>query len=248
MAALLGKANGTSTLTIALDTDVPSDGFLAVLFAQVSTAGGDHSSAPTAATDTASSTWSVSTTLAAHKALIGLTRQDKLQVGSVGRACTAGDLTAGDTVTVTFSTVDPSNFHTAGLLVWFPGDFLAIGDDQGSPYDYSNGDTYPATAASADTLGWLSDLGSSSVPTPAAAALMFTAMGAYPAQAGFTPLHGSVVGELATGSCSIACAVASASSSSAIDPGGSWPSAATELAGNYQFVAAPSGFRAWQRF
>lgn len=243
MATLLGSANGTDTLTITLTAGVPADGSLHVVFAQVSTAGGDTNSQPSSATDTNSGTWTVSTS---SLPLIGLTRgsSGKLQVGSVGRACTAGDLASGDTVTVSFTTLNAPAFHTAGLLVHLPVAFTVVNTDQGSP-DYSNGDiSFGSTA----TLSWLADLGTSFEPTPVSTpATMITAMGAYAATSGFSPYAGSVVGQISSGTCSIACAVAQVSSR--VDPGGSWSAAAGELAGNYQFLPGSAvGLRAWQRF
>lgn len=243
MATLLGSGNGTTTLTITLTAGVPAAGTLHVVFAQVSTAGSDGTSQPTSATDTASSTWHVTSTMLQRYPLIGLTRRTNLQVGSVGRACTAGDLSSGDTVTVTFSSANPAAFHTAGLVVYVPATFSAVGTDQGDP-DYSNGDI---SFGSMSALSWAADLGTSFEPTPLTVpAAMLTAMGSYPAQSGFTPITGTLVGEIASGTCSIACAAATVSA--IVDPGGSWPSTATELAGNYQFQTGPSGFRAWQRF
>lgn len=243
MAALLGSANGTTTLTITLTGPVPGSGTLQVVFAQSSTAGIDRLSQPSAGTDTNSHTWTVVSSALARKPLIGLTRDDQLQVGSVARACTTGDLAAGDTVTVTFTSADPANFHTAGLLVYMQNGFTAVGTDQGDP-DYSNGDT-TITSVSASALSWAADLGASFEPTPLSSATMITAMGAFPAQAGFTPLVGSVVGEIASGVCSIACATAGVSTR--VDPGGSWPAIATELAGNYQFLPS-AGLYSWHRF
>ncbi len=122
---LLGSANGTDTNTITLTKAVPADGVLQVVFCQATIGdAGDVTSEPTAASDSnAVPGWVISSSV---DPIIGLSRESVTgsgppttsQVGSCARACTAGDLGVGSTVTVTWSTLDPGLFHTAALLIW----------------------------------------------------------------------------------------------------------------------------------
>jgi hypothetical protein len=240
MCRLLGSGIGTDTLTITLDTAVPAAGVLHVVFAQTTVGTNlDGASAPNAASDSqAVAGWTVSS---ATYPLIGLIRQTGLgsggagtsQVGSVARDCTAGDLSAGDTITVAFTTAFPASFHTAGLVVWQQAYGVAV--KQGGIVEYGFGDTYPDTAISSSRLSWLDDFGVG-MGAPESDALTITAMGAYPAQAGFAPIAGTLVGESTSGTVSIACHCIGVPELTRPDPGGDWPAAAEQLMGNYQTV------------
>lgn len=237
---LLGSANGTDTLTITLTRNVPGPGLLQVVFAQVTIGDAtDTGSVPTAASDSnAVPGWVVST---ATMPLIGLVREfspfvgptDTAQIGSVARPCTLNDLTVGSTVTVNFSTLDPGSFHTAGLVIWQRAYWTTIW--QGGSADYSNGDSYPTNGANPHELSWNID----PVGHPAAPdtdGVLIGAAGAYPAIAGFQPLQGALIGELATGAVSIAATCLACPELVAVDPGGIWPSDASMLMANYQFA------------
>ncbi len=237
---LLGKANGTDTLAIPLTTAVPGPGVLQVVFCQATIGdGGDETSAPNGASDSQGVpgwAWDDNSV-----PLIGLARQDSgteippttMQVGSVGRACTSGDLGIGDTVTVTFSTISPGLFHTAGLLIWQRCYFTTV-KQFGFPV-FDNSDEHPDVSPSLTTLSWDADFGPGTA-VPDRDAILITAMGAYPARSGFAPFVGSKTGEIASGQVSIAAACMQLEEGTAIDPGGTWLSAAVQLAGNYQMV------------
>lgn len=237
---LLGSGNGDTTLAITLTKAVPANGVLHVVFAQVSVPDGvDAGSEPTGVVDSGlHGPWRVPGA-PNFSPLIGNSRQTaagnafSMQVGSCVRSCVTGDLGIGSTITVTFSSVAPANFHTAGLVVWQPAYFVLI--RKGGLTGYSNGDSHPDTGASMTRLSWDDDYGGL---TPGDQdAMMITAMGAYPATAGFQPLNGTKIGEIASGSVSIASACAPVCEGVFVDPGGTWPAGAQQaLDGNYQLA------------
>src|SRR5205814_1298808 len=174
------------------------------------------------------------------KPMIGITRQDDGAtapnvtsiVGAGCRACVAGDLGIGDTVTVTFGSSFPLLFHTAGLLVWQHAFFQGI--ENNGNVRYGEGDSYPDFSALATQLSWYADGYPAGSEQADKDALMITAMGAYPAVAGFAPLNGTMIGEIATGSVSIAAACCEVPVGDIPDPGGTWPAGASQLMGNFQ--------------
>ena len=237
---LLGAANGTNTVTIVLAHDVPAAGSLQLAFNCLWTQNSGFL-APTSCVDSNGHAWTISTS---GLPLIGLTQENsnpvqRMQVGSVGRACAAGDLHAGDTVTLTFTA--RTGEVCAAVLVHVPVPFTAVAQAGGGPgIEYFNGDSWPADSFDTSTsLDW-SVAFHGILPTVEANAVMVTAMGAYPAVAGFTPYLGTVIGEIATGTVSVAFAQAPVAAHSSPNPGGTWPSARTMLAGNYQFMTAPT--------
>jgi len=237
---LLGSANGTDTNTITLTKAVPADGVLQVVYCQ-STIGdaGDTTSEPSSASDSnAVPGWVISTTL---DPLIGLSRENNTgsgppttsQVGSAARPCTTGDLGIGSTITVTWSTLDPGLFHTSALVIWQRAFFEVI--KQGGFRIYGNNNTHPTVSGSLTTLSWDADYGPGTT-NPDRDALVITAMGAYPAVSGFSPYIGAKIGEIASGSNSVAAACYGAKVGVSFDPGGTWPAGAIQLIGNYQTV------------
>lgn len=237
---LLGSGNGNTTLALTLTSAVPAKGVLHVVFAQVSVPDGvDAGSEPTAVVDSgAHGPWR-RPAAPSSAPLIGNSRQTaagnafSMQVGSCARECNTGDLGVGGTITVTFSSVAPANFHTAGLIIYVPAYFVAI--KEGALIQYSTGDSHPDNGASMTRLSWDDDYGGLS--PGAQDAIMITAMGAYPAKAGFQPFNGSVTGEIATGSVSIASACAQACEGVFVDPGGTWPAGSQQaIDGNYQLA------------
>lgn len=239
---LLGKGNGTDTITITLDAAVPADGVLQVVLMQATIGDSfDTASAPNAASDSQGvAGWAIPHA-GMSEPLIGPIREDisgsgpptTSQALSVTRACTTGDLGIGDTITVTYTTADPGLFHTCGLVVWQRAFFETI--RQFGSREYANGDDHPGSGASLTRLSWDDDFGPGSA-IPDRDALVITGMGAYPAVAGFAPFVGSVIGEIATGSVSVAAVCYEASVGVAFDPGGTWPTPAIQLVGNYQTV------------
>jgi hypothetical protein len=239
---LLGSGNGNTTLTITLTKAVPATGTLQVVFAQVSIPDGvDGGSQPTAGSDSQGhGPWRIPT-IPNDSPVIPLSRQTdpgntaSLQVGSVARACVAADLGIGDTCTVTFSSVAPANFHTTGLVIYQPAYFFSSPQNG---FAWGNvGDAHPDFGASFTRFSWDDDY----IPPWSnndRDSHRITAIGAYPPVAGFVPFSGSKIGEIASGSCSIASACQSICQGTMPDPGGTFPAGASLLAGNYQ-VAMP---------
>jgi len=237
---LLGSGNGTDTLTITLTKAVPARGILTVVFAQATIGDSlDTASAPDNAFDSnAVAGWVWAT---AVDPLIGLARETlgpappgvTTQCGSVARACTAADLGIGSTITVHFTTADPGLFHTAGLVIYENAYFFTV--TQYGANVYGNEDLYPSISASGSRLSWFDDFGHNTTQ-PDYDCVMLTAMGAYPPVAGFQPFDGFLVGEIASGSVSVAAHCKPVPEFTDIDPGGTWPSAAQQLVGNYQYA------------
>jgi hypothetical protein len=124
-------------------------------------------------------------------------------------------------------------FHTCGLIVYQAAYFTTR--EQFGAITYANSDQHPSISAPLARLSWNDDFGPGSVTTDRDG-VMITAMGAYPAVAGFTPFSGTKIGEIASGSCSVAACCRSVCQDTLLDPGGTWPSNAIQLMGNYQMV------------
>src|SRR6266496_569522 len=240
--ALLGSANGTTTLTIPLTAAVPRDGLLYYVFC-AATIGNDtdNNSADTAVVDSGGhGPWATTAGLGfPPKPVIGLTRQrdgapgpaTTAIVGAGCRACVAGDLGVGATITVTFGSTFPLLFHSAGLAIWQRAFFEGI-QNNGS-VRYGEGDSHPDFGASLTELSWDADYGPG-IEHADKDALMITAMGAYPPVSGFVPFNGTKIGEIASGSVSIAAACAEVPIGDVPDMGGTWPAGAQFLMGNFQ--------------
>ena len=254
LAQVLGSANGDTTLIMPLTTAVPADGLLQVIIAQVTVGATsfDINSAPEFCVDSQNRNFTVTTS---SLPMIGLSFNENdspahtyFQTGSAGiRACHAGDLKVGGTVTVTFTTDFPSApFHSAGLVVYVPAYLVGIfqpvfpdGPSATSP-SYHLDDNYPNGFVNeqANALRWTADSYTSGVgPISEDDAIMLTAMAARPAIAGFTPTLGVRLGEIASGAISVACGIASIKAGVTLEPGGMWPSSATQLAGNFQLLS-----------
>lgn len=241
---LLGSANGDTTLTVTLTAAVPAKGTLQLVCGQVSVPDGvDGGSEITGVVDSGGhGPWARS---AAHglNPVIANSRQTdagnafSVQASSATRACVGADLGIGSTVTATFSSVAPANFHSAGLLVYVPAYYVTITQDGIARYGFNNGHPYGG-GVSLTEMSWDIDYGPPPWLDCDADAVMCTAMAAYPATAGFAPFHGSVVGELATGAVSIAAGCIAVCEGVTPDPGGTWPAGASALAGNYQVMRA----------
>lgn len=240
---LLGSGNGNTTLTITLTKAVPAKGTLQVVFAQVSVPDGvDAGSDCTAVVDSgAHGPWARPAAPGLNP-VIGDNRQTdagnafSAQDGSVARACATGDLGIGSTITLTFSSVAPANFHTTGLVIYMPAYYVAV--KQGGIVRFNTGDAHPNVGASLTTMSWDIDYGPPPWRNADQDALMITAMGSYPPVAGFSPLNGSVIGEITSGSVGVAAGCIAVCEGSMPDPGGTWPAGASALFGGYQ-VAQP---------
>lgn len=253
-AKLLGSADGTQTVTVFLDAAVPSEGTLQVVHASVGLPNGasGHGQYVDNATDTGGGTWDPGGTARPE---IGLARgtagsypnDNSLLVGSFARACTAADLAAGDSITFHYANTPPV-YAAVALVVYLPTSFEAVGQSSisgDSAPVYGNGLAYPdmvdagSTEVTAQALDWDGSDPFLDQPDPDADAYMVAALGAYPAQAGFVPAAGQLLGERATGDCSVACVVVpSVAAHVPTDPGGAWPAPADALAGNYQLLVA----------
>jgi hypothetical protein len=238
---LLGKANGTTTLTVTLDTAVPAKGTLQLVCGQVSVPDGvDAGSEITGVVDSGGhGPWAISSAHGLNPVIANSRETDagnawSLQASSATRACVGGDLGIGSTVTATFSSVAPANFHSAGLLVYVPAYYVSVTQDGIVRFNMT--DAHPSGGASLTTMSWDIDYGPPPWRHSDKDAVMCTAMAAYPATAGFSPFNGSLTGEIATGVVSIAAGCVQVCEGSMPDPGGTWPAGASGLAGNYQVM------------
>jgi hypothetical protein len=237
---LLGSGNGDTTLTITLTQAVPAKGTLHVVFGQASIPDGvDGGSDPTGVTDSGGlGPWRIPS-IPNNAPLIGEIRQTdpgnaaSIQVGSCARACVAADLGVGSTITVTFGSVAPANFHSTGLVVYQPAYFVAVKQFGLIRYDF--GDAHPDFGASLTRMSWDDDYGAGFGNADQDAS-MLGAMCAYPPVAGFTPFNGTVIGEITSGAVSVAATCLSVCEATFPDPGGTWPAGASLLCGNYQYA------------
>lgn len=144
----------------------------------------------------------------------------------------------GDSVTCTWLGTNPvAPTETVGFVVAFSGATNnAVGQDQGSPLAYNNGDAYPNTGSNPSALVWGTDLGHSFEPAPNADTAMLTLAGGYGVTA-YTPVNGAKVTDLQNGALYLALSLYQpALSGVTVEPGGSFTGSGTWLAANYQFV------------
>lgn len=259
MAACSSYGKGTAlsnVVTVTLSADPHGDVHAVVAMSEPGAGPGAGAHAITSITDSKGGTWPL-VPGASYLAMIGLTWEAQtpdiplglygvgIEVGSFVR--TAGDpLAAGDTVTVTWET---EVSECSAIIVGVTGcDTLAEDSDQGPPVAYGNGDT---GEGSFTTISWNADLGPSFVPTPNADCAMISACVVLPsaapgspAMAGYTPTEGAAVDEILSAGNDYTLAVAFlplASSSTAHEPGGTWPETGSLFAANYQFIQIPTG-------
>lgn len=244
---LLGSGIGDTTLTMTLTKAVPAKGSLFAIWGQVSVPDGvDGGSDCTNVVDSGGHGPWVRPAAPGTSPVIGDTRQTdagnafSVQSGGAARACVGADLGIGSTVTMTFSSVAPANFHTAGLLIYVPAYFIGV--QQGNfptgfaavKYNLNLG--APGSVATLNALSWDSYYGPPPWQYARQDAVMITAMGSYPPVAGFTPYNGTLIGEETGGSVGIAASCSTQCEGSVHDPGGTWPSNAQGLVGNYQLL------------
>jgi hypothetical protein len=240
---LLGKANGGTTLTITLDKAIPAKGTLQVLCGQVSIPDGvDGASEITNVVDSNAHgpwTWSFNhgtTPVVANSRQTDAGNAYSLQASGACRACVGADLGVGSTITVTFSSVAPANFHSAGVAVYMPAYFNTTTQTGVRRYNINN--AHPNNGPSLTVMSWDIDYGPPPFQHCDADSVMVTAMASYPPVAGFVPFHGSVIGEQTSGSVGIAAGCVQVCEGDMPDPGGTWPAGASGLAGNYQVAQA----------
>jgi hypothetical protein len=234
---LLGSGNGTTTLAITLTKAVPARGTLHVVFAQISIPDGvDGGSDPTGVVDSGGhGPWRIPSSVTASP-IIGDIRQTEagnawsMQAGSCCRACVAADLGVGATITVTFGSVAPANFHTTGLVIYEPASFATV--LQNNLWRPAEGDAYPDVSANPRELSWDIDYGAGFSQADEDAQVI-TAHAAYPPQSGFVPLNGTKIGEISSGTLSLASHCLTMCAQTFTDPGGTWPADADGLVGNY---------------
>jgi hypothetical protein len=237
--------NGTS-VNIPVSTAVTVDGALQICFCQITigspTAYQDVSSAPSSCNDTRGHSYTLST---GSKALVGLCRQSTtlytLQVGSIGRLCSAGDLGLADSITLNFASGYPSLFHVVAIAVLIEGsDFEAVRQLDQSFINYGTGDTYPDFGSSPTTLNWQADQGFLAYPnSPPGSAALLAVSGIHPARTNYQPASGAKVHELHGSNCSLAVSyIGSVLHASPVDPGGTWGQSGDGISGAYQFMNA----------
>jgi hypothetical protein len=238
---LLGSGNGNTTLTVTLTADVPATGTLHIVEAQNTLGHNDAGSEPTAVSDSKGVAGWNRPAIPNNSPLIGQIRQTDaafawdMQLGSCARPCTAGDLVAGDTITVTYGSGFPADFYTTGLIVYQPAYYVRVSQSWFGAYGFA--DSYPDFDTSPTDLNWdRTYVGFDNVPLQDCHRIV--AVAAYPPLAGFVPVSGTVVGEIASGQVSLAVTCLPLCQGQLHEPGGSWPSACDGLIGNYQ-VAQP---------
>lgn len=237
---VLSPAGGGLTL----DADVPAAGHLQVVFLS-SSLGGDGGTGrfPSAASDGSGKLWTVVTL---SDPLIGLAEMDigtgtnisSIMVGSVARHCTAGDLLAGDAISVTWANTGSGSFDVVYVVVFMPVGFTIV-DQRGAGPAYSNGLGYPFAASSAGSLSWPVD--SFQQPNPDQDAFSLGAFAAYPSGA-FSPSGGYVIGTAnGAGGDLTVTGLDNLPASADFDPGGTFAGSPAITIGNYQTVPALGG-------
>lgn len=142
---------------------------------------------------------------------------------------------AGDTVTVHWfnTNADPPG-PTLGMVVAFSG--IQNHNETSDQSQYGNGDSYPTLAVSASALNWNNDLGAGFLPTPAADCAGITLASAYGTN-GWTPVNGSTVASVSSGSAYLALSLDPTVSHLATwEPGGTFAGSGSILLANYQFM------------
>jgi hypothetical protein len=234
---LLGSGNGNTTLTVTLTDNVPATGTLHIVEAQITLGHQDPGSQPTAVSDSKGVAGWNRPAIPNNSPLIGQIRQTDpglawdMQLGSCARPCVAGDLVVGDTITVTYGSGFPADFHTTGLIVYQPAYYVRVSQSFFGAYGFSN--AYPDSDTSPTSLNW-DRVYAPFDNVPLKDCHRIVAVAAYPPTAGFVPVSGSVVGEIVSGSLSLAVTCLPLCQQQLHEPGGSWPSACDGLIGNYQ--------------
>jgi hypothetical protein len=156
----------------------------------------------------------------------------------------AGDITTGDTITITFDANGDAPFHGMAMV------FAVINVSNmattqtfggaGPLLAHGNIDSYPLVGTDPTALDWCADLGQCGVqaPTPTVISGM-PAVGLIDvADADYSPFQGTRIGQISAGGATMAAVLARCvyNDASGTAPGGQWDSAGTILVGNYQFV------------
>lgn len=224
-----GAGTGLGPLVATLTADVPADGILVAAWACGSgpgTAFNDqyHISA---ANDASGVAWSLNHTGANIGAVGdqgGGAGGTSCYSGTVTRNCTAADLAAGDTVTLTenFSSF-PAASHWAVVLVCIPGGVntaVAWEDPVGSgaSVDYGNGDWISFNSADGHTLNEAAD--NDTHPYPTSDCAMLAVAASYPGYA-WTPVATDKLGEV-VGSVQVALCGAALAAGTTLEAGGAF--------------------------
>lgn len=224
-----GSGTGMGPLVVTLADPVPADGILVAAWACGSgpgTAFNDQYRI-SMATDPSGVTWSVAHTGANIGAVGdqgGGTGGTSCYGGTLTRACTAGDLIAGDAVTLTenFSSF-PSASKWAVTLVCIPGGTntaVAWEDPVGSgaSVDYSNGDWISFESADGHTLNQGTDFDTH--PYPISDCAMLAVSASYPGYA-WTPAALDKLGEVVS-DVQVALCGAAIAAGTTLEPGGAF--------------------------
>lgn len=154
---------------------------------------------------------------------------------SFTRLCAAGDLAAGDKITVQLANPSGDTQTVAAFAVNLTGlSTQAVANDAFGGIQYADGDSYPASGGADTGLSWASDLGES--PTPAQICALISAACCQPAGGAYVPISGATVAQV-NGAISLAFALdGSVAVGQVVDPGGGWGTAKNIICGNYQFA------------
>lgn len=256
-----GSAASGSSLVLTLSRDVPCDCLIYVVYGlgYFHAATSDVSNIASSGTDTFGHTYTCSTL---SKCLIGAIRQNKvvsgadqssILMGSAIASVNAGEMSNGDTITLTISTAHSSVLESVGMAFAITGigETAVAQESFGSSMytvDYADGDGYP-TDPTSTTLNWMSNYGYN--PNPQTEAALLCGALSWPDSGAYTPAAATLLGKTNSTNMGLALAMKTVAAAETTEPGGSWASAATAHVGNYQYaelVAPPTGPRISLRF
>jgi hypothetical protein len=235
---------GNTALTMTVDRDLICDSFIQILYlcGNVNTTS-FIAGAPSSITDNRGHSYVFNTLT--NQARIGdvadgtgsSPNRTTIDAGSAILSLSAGSLTAGDTITITFSGGVSGAFHSMAIALAFVcvSEFASNQEDGISGVTYGNSDSYPNNSSNPLMLNWATDV--LAHPTPAVDSAMFVIHGAYPAVSGFSPTEGIVLGTLDDVFSLGVSFVPFIRAHTPVKPDASWGAAASILVGNYQFAS-----------
>lgn len=240
-----------STLTVTLTRDVDCDAVIHIMpVGFTSGVAFPEGGSLSGAVDSKGGVYSIG---GLNQAVIGAIAQDdvngvphdRLVYGpSAIRGVSAGDLLAGDTITLTWGLTFPANFVN-GAMVFALTNMSSQAEPQGvagGPFfvNYGLADSYPDVSASAQELSWATDLAwiGNNAFRPERFGGMVAAAAAVFGGGDYSPLQGFKLGQLDAGDLHLAASLRHCveAATNDIDPGGDWTTPAAALVGNYQFA------------